>query len=144
MFFVCSTEKKTNMGRRNPLNPFLCIFIYDFSITHSPLSLPLAHHTLRLGAGFQERTFATIRTRRLRCLLLYANLSSAVHLKSWKIAGLQARRKERKEKSEERSSVSKQQLTLGAAGAAGWVPKFPCFCLRLRILLLRNLTCRPL
>lgn len=36
--------------------------------------------------------------------------------------------------------VSKQQLTLGAASAAGWVPEFPCSCLHLYILFLRNLT----
>lgn len=36
--------------------------------------------------------------------------------------------------------VSKQQLTPGAASAAGWVPEFPCSCLHLYILFLRNLT----
>lgn len=57
-----------------------------------------------------------------------------------KIAGLGARQKRREEKSDERCLVSKQQLTLGAVRAAGWVPEFPCFCLRLHILFLRNLT----
>lgn len=41
-----------------------------------------------------------------------------------KIVGLRTRKKEREEKSKERCLVSKQQLTLGAARAAGWVPVF--------------------
>lgn len=52
-----------------------------------------------------------------------------------------SQKEKREEKSEERCLVSKQQLTLGAARAAGWVPEFPCFCLHLHILFLRNLTC---
>lgn len=128
------------------VSPFLLIFINLFSDTCTHLcSLPTTPSILD-----SERMFATIRTQLLENSPSYLNTSRPICLKSSTPFHLIANhnencrftnQKEREEKSKERCLVSKQQLTLDAASAAGWVPEFPCFCLRLHILFLRNLTC---
>lgn len=90
--------------------------------------------------------FATIRTQLLENPL---DISRPIHLNSAMPLLLTENHnencrfqihKERKRRGEKCCLVSKQQLTPSAARAAGWVPEFPCFCLRLHILFLRNLT----
>lgn len=123
----------------SPFSPYLYLSV--FCPTHITLSLISPHPVFY----FLGRTLATIRAQMLgvlavipeyqqtTSLLLTANHNENCRFRS---------QKERKggKKSEERCLVSKQRLTLGAARAAGWVPEFPCFCLRLHILFLRNLT----
>lgn len=55
------------------------LYLYLWLSYHT---LSFANHTLCFSTVIQERVFATIRTRLLKCLLLYLNISSPIHLKS--------------------------------------------------------------